>query len=66
MPDPETGTWSPEPLPGPDALALKEDLILWPPIVIVHNISLSNNDHNKWKLINIDALEEFLRGLWHF
>ncbi|CAO2833239.1 unnamed protein product [Amaranthus hypochondriacus] len=61
MPDPETGTWSPEPLPGPEALALKEDLILWPPIVIVHNISLSNNDHNKWKLINIDALEEFLR-----
>ncbi|XP_021769601.1 uncharacterized protein LOC110733838 [Chenopodium quinoa] len=61
MPDPNSGTWVPELLPKPEALAQKEDLILWPPIVIVHNISLSNNDHNKWKLINIDALGEFLR-----
>lgn len=63
MPDPDSGTWVPEILPKPEALAQKEDLILWPPVVIVHNISLSNNDHNKWKLINIDALGEFLRGL---
>ena len=38
----DTVTWVPQVLPQAEALAQKEDLILWPPIVIIHNISMSD------------------------
>ncbi|GAB2286936.1 hypothetical protein Dimus_021324 [Dionaea muscipula] len=56
----DIASWTPETLPKAEALAQREDLILWPPIVVVHNISLSNSNHNEWKLIDIEALGSFL------
>ncbi|RVW34143.1 hypothetical protein CK203_092834 [Vitis vinifera] len=59
---PDTITWVPHVLPGDEALTQKEDLILWPPLVIIHNISISNSDPEEWKLVTIEALGAFLRG----
>ncbi|XP_034704437.1 uncharacterized protein LOC117928614 [Vitis riparia] len=59
---PDTITWVPHVLPGDEALTQKEDLILWPPLVIIHNISISNSDPEEWKRVTIEALGAFLRG----
>ncbi|GAB4856042.1 hypothetical protein Ancab_024681 [Ancistrocladus abbreviatus] len=59
---PDIVTWTPQPLPQAEAMAQKEDLILWPPVVIVHNISLSNHNHKEWKVISVEALGDFLRS----
>lgn len=55
-------TWVPQILPQDQALAQKEDLILWPPVVVIHNISLSDKNPEKWKVITVEALETFIRG----
>ncbi|PRQ56182.1 putative XS domain-containing protein [Rosa chinensis] len=54
--------WVPQVLPKAEALAQKEDLILWPPVIIIHNISMSDNNPENWKVVSIEALEAFLRG----
>ncbi|KAL8162085.1 hypothetical protein V2J09_013574 [Rumex salicifolius] len=59
---PEEETWMPRSLPKPEAMAQKEDLIIWQPTVIVHNISLSNNNHQEWKAISLEALESIIRA----
>ncbi|GAB2229288.1 hypothetical protein Drorol1_Dr00023426 [Drosera rotundifolia] len=59
---PDVVTWVPHILSDEESLAQKEDLILWPPVVIVRNISLSHNNHNEWDVISTDALGEFLRS----
>ncbi|EXC25393.1 hypothetical protein L484_016775 [Morus notabilis] len=61
VPD-DTITWVPQVLPKEEALAQKEDLILWPPVIIIHNISLSHNNPEKWKVVTMEALEAFIRG----
>ncbi|KAJ4840811.1 hypothetical protein Tsubulata_036272 [Turnera subulata] len=58
----DTITWVPEVLPDAEALAQKEDLMLWPPLVIIHNISMSNNNPEKQKVVPIEGVEAFLRG----
>ncbi|GAB2277017.1 hypothetical protein Dimus_011725 [Dionaea muscipula] len=55
-------TWVPHPLPEVEVAAQKEDLILWPPVVIVHNISLSYKNHKEWSVVSIDDLGEFMRS----
>ena len=60
---PDTITWVPHVLLGDEALNQKEDLILWPPLVIIHNISIWNSDPKEWKLVTTEALGAFLRGL---
>lgn len=55
-------TWVPEVLPDAEAMAQKEDLILWPPIVIIRNISMSNSNPKEQKVIPIEGVEAFLRG----
>ncbi|GAB4835216.1 hypothetical protein Ancab_000125 [Ancistrocladus abbreviatus] len=57
---PDVVTWIPQVLPQAEAMAQKEDLILWPPVVIVHIISLSNNNHGEWNVISVEALGAFL------
>ncbi|KAG7946273.1 hypothetical protein I3843_14G031500 [Carya illinoinensis] len=57
----DTITWVPQVLPNAEALAQKEDLILWPPVIIIHNISLSDNNPGKWKVITVEEIEAFLR-----
>ena len=58
----DTITWSPEVLPIAEALAQKEDLILWPPLIVVHNISMSDSNPRKWKVVKVEEVEAFLRG----
>ncbi|XP_043816857.1 uncharacterized protein LOC110624031 isoform X2 [Manihot esculenta] len=55
-------TWVPDVLPGAEAWAQKEDLMIWPPLVIIHNISMSNADPEQQKVIPIEGVESFLRG----
>ncbi|KAM1018604.1 hypothetical protein ACFX2C_040212 [Malus domestica] len=59
---PDTVTWVPQVLPKAEALAQKEDLILWPPVIVVHNISMSDNNPECWKVVSMEALEAFLRS----
>ncbi|KAJ9159814.1 hypothetical protein P3X46_025283 [Hevea brasiliensis] len=55
-------TWVPDVLPEAEAWAQKEDLMIWPPLVIIHNISMSNVNPEQQKVIPIDGVEAFLRG----
>ncbi|KAI3517160.1 hypothetical protein L1887_16369 [Cichorium endivia] len=58
----ETIRWYPEPLSTTESLTQKEDLIIWPPVVIVHNISIVNNDSNGKGPTTEEELGQFLRG----
>lgn len=62
----DTVTWVPQVLPQAEALAQKEDLILWPPIVIIHNISMSDDNPQNWKVVSMETIEAFLRGEFVF
>jgi hypothetical protein len=59
-------TCVPEILPAEEAVAQKEDLMLWPPLVVIHNISMSNNNPEHQKVVPIEGVEAFLRGKLHF
>ncbi|KAJ7942382.1 putative Suppressor of gene silencing protein [Quillaja saponaria] len=61
----DTITWVPHVLPDAEALAQKEDLILWPPLVIIHNISMSDNNPKNWKVITMETIEAVLRERLH-
>lgn len=61
--DPDTVTWIPQVLPYKEALAQKADLMLWPPLVIIHNSSHSNNNLEEQKVVTTEDLEAFLRGV---
>ncbi|KAL4575280.1 hypothetical protein LXL04_022122 [Taraxacum kok-saghyz] len=54
--------WFPEPLSSSESLAQKEDLIIWPPVVVVHNVSIINNDSNGKGPTTLEELGQFLRG----
>lgn len=54
--------WVPEPLPDDIALTQKEDLILWPPLVVIHNISMAVDDPKDQRVIPRERIETFLRG----
>ncbi|KAF8403236.1 hypothetical protein HHK36_011337 [Tetracentron sinense] len=58
----DNSMWVHRVLPNAESLALKEDLILWPPLVIIHNSSILNNDPDGRKMVTIDVLEAILRG----
>lgn len=60
--DPDTVTWSPQPLPNNEAFAQKEDLILWPPVIVIHNSSISDNNLENQRVVTTEDLEGFLRG----
>ncbi|XP_060185995.1 uncharacterized protein LOC132615405 isoform X2 [Lycium barbarum] len=57
---PEGKLWIPVAVPASNALAQKEDLILWPPVVVIHNCSglVTGLDGEKVTA----AVEDFLRG----
>ncbi|XP_022745782.1 uncharacterized protein LOC111296036 [Durio zibethinus] len=59
---PDTITWVPHVLPQAQAFAQKEDLVLWPPIVVIHNISMANNNPQEQKVLPIEGVQAFLRG----
>lgn len=54
-------TWLPQELPEEEALAQKEDLILWPPIVVIHNKSMSNNNPQDQQVIPLEGVQAYLR-----
>ncbi|KAF3680256.1 putative cyanidin-3-O-glucoside 2-O-glucuronosyltransferase-like [Capsicum annuum] len=53
--------WFPVAVPTPNALAEKEDLILWPPVVVIHNCSRLVTGRD-WQKATTEAVENFLRG----
>ncbi|KAJ8756256.1 hypothetical protein K2173_025068 [Erythroxylum novogranatense] len=57
-----TITWAPDVLSRAEALVQKENLILWPPVFIIHNISMSNNIPELQKVVPIEEVESFIRG----
>ncbi|KAJ9175417.1 hypothetical protein P3X46_013974 [Hevea brasiliensis] len=58
----DTRTWVPDVLSSAEAWAQKEDLVIWPPLVIIHNISMSNVNPDQQKVVPIEGVEAFLRG----
>ncbi|KAK9283070.1 hypothetical protein L1049_011299 [Liquidambar formosana] len=58
----DTITYVPQVLPDAEALAQKEDLMLWPPLIIIHNSSLLNDNPEERKVVTIEELGSFLRG----
>lgn len=59
---PDGKLWLPVAVPAPNALAQKEDLILWPPVVVIHNCSGLVTDLDGQKVTTTEAVENFLRG----
>ncbi|KAJ0718450.1 putative XS domain superfamily protein [Helianthus annuus] len=62
----DTPRWFPETLSTTEASAQKQDLIIWPPVVIVHNISITSNNSNGEGPITVEALGQYLRGMLFF
>uniref|UniRef100_A0A5B6ZBJ2 XS domain-containing protein n=1 Tax=Davidia involucrata TaxID=16924 RepID=A0A5B6ZBJ2_DAVIN len=55
-------TWVPEAISSAESWAQKEDLILWAPVIVIHNSSISDNEPEGQKVITVEALGDFLRG----
>ncbi|KAI3992369.1 hypothetical protein MKX01_030090 [Papaver californicum] len=55
--------WSLQVLPDAQALSLKEDLVLWPPQVIIHNSSILNENPDERKVIKIEEMEGILKDM---
>ncbi|XP_043699878.1 uncharacterized protein LOC122650539 [Telopea speciosissima] len=60
---PSGGTWVRADLSHAEASSLKEDLILWPPLVIIHNSSIGNNNPDRRKVIAIEEMEVILKDM---
>lgn len=50
-------------IPAAEASALKEDLILWPPLIVIHNSSIGKKNAGEQVVITNERMEEILRGL---
>ncbi|KAK8697744.1 hypothetical protein V6N13_113882 [Hibiscus sabdariffa] len=55
------GLWAPKALPDTEALAMKEDLVVWPPVVILHNSSIGTAVSDDRIIVSLEELEAFLR-----
>ncbi|XVE59530.1 hypothetical protein DITRI_Ditri05aG0053200 [Diplodiscus trichospermus] len=56
------GLWTKKTLPDAEGLAMKEDLVVWPPVVILHNSSIATTSSDARIIVNIQELEAYLRG----
>lgn len=56
------GTWVQRFLPDAEALALKEDMVIFPPVVVIHNTSIANKNQNERVIVTIEGLEDILKG----
>lgn len=54
-------SWGCETLPDAEIMAIKEDLIIWPPVVIVHNSSIENSDPAHRFIVSSESLKDYLR-----
>ncbi|PKA62391.1 Protein suppresor of gene silencing 3 [Apostasia shenzhenica] len=51
-------------IPKPEARSLREDLILWPPLVIIHNISIGDKRSTRVsKVVSVETMENILKDL---
>ncbi|OVA03615.1 XS domain [Macleaya cordata] len=55
--------WVQRVLPDAEALSLKEDLILWPPLVIIHNTSILNANPDERKVVTVEEMDAILREM---
>ncbi|KAL3520859.1 hypothetical protein ACH5RR_019008 [Cinchona calisaya] len=55
-------TFAPQVISSSEALAQKEDLILWPPAVIIHSISMSDSRPGGQKVFTKEIAQDFLKG----
>ncbi|XP_038705419.1 uncharacterized protein LOC120001255 isoform X2 [Tripterygium wilfordii] len=53
----QEGPWVRQVLSDSEAILLKEDLIIWPPVVVIHNNSIANNNPDEHIILSI------LRGM---
>lgn len=56
------GLWVQRILPHVEAFALKEDLIIWPPVLIIHNSSIATDNTSERVTISCEELEVVIRG----
>ncbi|XP_019151067.1 PREDICTED: uncharacterized protein LOC109147865 [Ipomoea nil] len=59
---PNVTAWLPEPIFRSNASAQREDLILWPPTVIVHNCTKSSYGPQEQQVKTLRKIEDLLRG----
>ncbi|XWS52843.1 hypothetical protein CRYUN_Cryun11dG0107100 [Craigia yunnanensis] len=55
------GLWALKTLPDAEALAMKEDLVVWPPTVILHNSTIAATNADGRIIVSIEELEAFLK-----
>ncbi|XP_022731732.1 uncharacterized protein LOC111286169 [Durio zibethinus] len=55
--------WVQKTLPDAEALAMTEDLVVWPPVVILHNSSIAATNLDDQIIVSIEELEAFLRDM---
>jgi len=58
--------WVRQILPEVEASSLKEDLIIWPPVVVIHNRSIANDNPDERIIVSVEGLRHILRGKWTF
>ncbi|GAB2274646.1 hypothetical protein Dimus_009416 [Dionaea muscipula] len=56
------GRWICKTLADADAIAVVEDFIIWPPVVIIHHSS-AGDYHRREMTLSLDLLETILRGM---
>ncbi|KAI4334275.1 hypothetical protein L6164_018985 [Bauhinia variegata] len=57
------GSWVQRMLPAAEASSMKNDLIIWPPVVVVHNISIAQNNPDERMIVSVEELEAILNGI---
>ncbi|CAL0321968.1 unnamed protein product [Lupinus luteus] len=57
------GLWVKKLLPEVETSNLKNDLIIWPPVVLVHNSSIAHHDLEKRMTVSIEGLQAILKGM---
>ncbi|XP_060169753.1 uncharacterized protein LOC132600542 [Lycium barbarum] len=61
--DAPNGSWVREKLSNAETVALKEDLIMWPPVVIIHNSSIISSNADERVVVSAEELESKLRDM---
>ncbi|KAL3354435.1 hypothetical protein AABB24_018871 [Solanum stoloniferum] len=61
--DSHEDSWVREKLSNAETVALKEDLIIWPPVVIIHNSSINSSNPDQRVVVSAEELESKLREM---
>ncbi|THG03513.1 uncharacterized protein LOC114308815 isoform X2 [Camellia sinensis] len=55
--------WVHQVLPNAETVAVKEDFIIWPPVVVIHNSSVGNINPDGRVIVSIEELEAILKDM---